>query len=172
VTKAISVLIAFYKGTLTQVGSSIGTPAYMAPEQAVGESVDHRADLYAWGVVAYELLAGQHPFAGKSGTSQLIAAHIAETPTPLAERAPEIPRDVAALVMRCLAKDPLQRPVNAHAVLERLSTNTTPDAVQIDRSPTRPLRLRFGVPVLAAADRRYRLVGHTRASTGTVGRHE
>jgi serine/threonine-protein kinase len=122
----------------------------MAPEQAVGESVDHRADLYAWGVVAYELLAGQHPFAGKSGTSQLIAAHIAETLTPLAVRAPEVPRDVAALVMQCLAKDPLQRPVNAHAVLERLSTNTTPDAVQIDRSPTRPLRLRFGVPVLAA----------------------
>ncbi len=51
-------------GTLTQVGSSIGTPAYMAPEQAVGESIDHRADLYAWGVVAYELLSGAHPFAG------------------------------------------------------------------------------------------------------------
>jgi len=53
-------------GTLTQAGSSIGTPAYMAPEQAAGDVVDHRADLYAWGVVAYELLSGAHPFAGKS----------------------------------------------------------------------------------------------------------
>jgi eukaryotic-like serine/threonine-protein kinase len=67
-------------GTLTQAGSSIGTPAYMAPEQAVGDAVDHRADLYAWGVVAYELLSGAHPFAGKTGASQLIAAHLTETP--------------------------------------------------------------------------------------------
>ena len=52
--------------TLTEAGISLGTPAYMAPEQAVGDAVDHRADLYAWGVMAYELLAGEHPFAGKT----------------------------------------------------------------------------------------------------------
>ncbi len=115
-------------GTLTQAGSSIGTPAYMAPEQAVGDAVDHRADLYAWGVVAYELLSGAHPFAGKTGASQLIAAHLTETPPSLAARAPEVPREVAALVMQCLAKNPIERPAAANALLERLATVATPSA--------------------------------------------
>ena len=115
-------------GTLTQAGSSIGTPAYMAPEQAVGEAVDHRADLYAWGVVAYELLSGAHPFAGKTGASQLIAAHLTETPPSLAARAPEVPREVAALVMQCLAKNPIERPAAANTLLERLATVATPSA--------------------------------------------
>ena len=113
-------------GTLTQVGSSIGTPAYMAPEQAVGEAIDARADLYAWGVVAYELLAGVHPFAGKSGASQLIAAHIAEVPQSLVARAPAVPHEVAALVMQCLAKNPVERPSGANALLERLASASTP----------------------------------------------
>jgi serine/threonine-protein kinase len=120
--------LAASDGTLTQVGSSVGTPAYMAPEQAVGESIDARADLYAWGVVAYELLAGTHPFAGKSGASQLIAAHIAEVPQPLLMRAPTVPREVAALVMRCLAKDPNERPSGANALLEQLATASTSSA--------------------------------------------
>ena len=68
-------------GTLTSIGTSIGTPAYMAPEQAAGDHVDHRADLYAWGVVAYELLAGRHPFAERKTAQQLVAAHIAEHPS-------------------------------------------------------------------------------------------
>ncbi len=111
-----------------QVGSSIGTPAYMAPEQAVGESVSFRADLYSWGVVAYELLAGAHPFAGKTGTSQLIAAHIAEQPRRLSERNTEIPRDVADLVMQTLAKNPVERPESASVLLTRLNTVITPSA--------------------------------------------
>ncbi len=115
-------------GTLTQAGSSIGTPAYMAPEQAVGEAVDHRADIYAWGVVAYELLSGAHPFAGKSGASQLIAAHLAEMPVSLELRAPELPREVATLVMQCLAKKPSERPAAANILLERLAAVTTPSA--------------------------------------------
>ena len=115
-------------GTLTQVGSSIGTPAYMAPEQAVGESVSNRADLYSWGVVAYELLAGAHPFVGKTGTSQLIAAHIAEMPRPLSESNVEIPRDVADLVMQSLAKNPADRPESAGVLLTRLNTVVTPSA--------------------------------------------
>ncbi len=141
-------------GTLTQVGSSIGTPAYMAPEQAVGESIDHRADLYAWGVVAYELLSGAHPFAGKSGTSQLIAAHIAETPVSLATRNAEIPRDVVALVMQCLEKNPAQRPENASALLTRLSNTVTPSA-DVAAADTRASRmslrswLTFAVPAVA-----------------------
>jgi Tol biopolymer transport system component/tRNA A-37 threonylcarbamoyl transferase component Bud32 len=118
-------------GTLTQMGSSIGTPAYMAPEQAVGESVTTAADIYSWGVVAYELLAGVHPFAGRTGTSQLIAAHIAETPRPLSERNAEIPRDVADLVMQTLAKNPADRPESASVLLTRLNTVVTPSAERI-----------------------------------------
>ena len=63
IAKALSAArTASADATLTQRGTSLGTPAYMAPEQAVGGDVDTRADLYAWGVLAYELLAGQHPF--------------------------------------------------------------------------------------------------------------
>src|SRR5687768_14935356 len=88
--------------TLTRVGTSLGTPAYMAPEQAAGDpDVDARADVYAWGVVAYELLAGVPPFAGRA-PHQLIAAHIGEPPPPLTVGAPERPVTLAALVMRCL----------------------------------------------------------------------
>ena len=139
-------------GTLTQVGSSIGTPAYMAPEQAVGEQIDHRADLYAWGVVAYELLSGAHPFAGKTGTSQLIAAHIAETPRTLGDVAPNVPRDVAALVMQCLEKNPAQRPPHAAAVLERLSSISTLSTESApDRSRRTPRARWFKIAVPAAA---------------------
>jgi serine/threonine-protein kinase len=87
---------------LTQLGTSIGTPAYMAPEQAAGDEVDHRADLDAWGVAAYELLAGRHPFAGRTTAQQLIAAHIAEAPVPLGTTAPHVPAPLAALVTRRL----------------------------------------------------------------------
>jgi serine/threonine-protein kinase len=107
--------------TLTQAGNSIGTPAYMAPEQAVGAPVDHRADLYAWGIVAYELLSGKHPFSHRSGSQQLIAAHIAERPAPLSGRAPTVPRAVADLVMQCLEKDPAQRPASADVLAAGLS---------------------------------------------------
>ena len=70
-------------GTLTQVGTSIGTPAYMAPEQAAGDpATDHRADLYALGCVAYEMLAGAAPFAGRP-VHQLFAAHMNDVPAPL-----------------------------------------------------------------------------------------
>jgi eukaryotic-like serine/threonine-protein kinase len=113
-------------GQLTQSGTSVGTPAYMAPEQAVGEQIDHRADLYAWGVVAYELLSGAHPFAGKTGASQLIAAHIAEVPRDLTGGTRHIARDVSALVMQCLAKNPADRPANASDLLTRLSVIATP----------------------------------------------
>jgi len=113
-------------GTLTSVGTSLGTPAYMAPEQAVGSAVDARADLYAWGVMAYELLTGAHPFAGRATAQQLVAAHIAETPAPIASRLPSIPAPLADAVMRCLEKDPAQRPASAAELLAALDTASTP----------------------------------------------
>src|SRR5205085_2087876 len=98
---------------LTQMGTSLGTPAYIAPEQAAGEDVDHRADLYAWGLVAYELLAGAHPFAHRTSAQQLLRAQIAEAPEPLDQRNKEIPSQLAQLVMQALAKEPGARPQSA-----------------------------------------------------------
>ena len=106
---------------LTGVGMSIGTPAYIAPEQALGDAAtDHRADLYSWGVVAYELLAGAHPFASRTTPQALIAAHIAEVPEPLAVVCPGLPSGLASLVMRTLEKSPDKRPASANEVLAAL----------------------------------------------------
>ena len=113
---------------LTQFGVSVGTPAYMAPEQAAGElDVDQRADLYAWGVVAYELLAGQHPFAGKRTAQAFIVAHSIESPPPLGTARPDLPLSLAAIVMRCLAKAPGDRPATARELIDALGdlTSTT-----------------------------------------------
>lgn len=113
---------------LTQAGTSLGTPAYMAPEQALGEDVDPRADLYAWGVIAYELLAGAHPFAKHVTAQRLVAAHLSELPAPLVSARGDVPADVAALVMQCLAKEPTERPADAAELVARLSAAVTPGA--------------------------------------------
>ncbi len=112
-------------GTVTQVGTSLGTPAYMSPEQGAGDDLDHRADLYAWGVVAYELLAGAHPFAGKTTAQQLIAAHIAEAPAPLSSARHDLTAPLASIVMQCLAKDPADRPASASELLTTLEHAST-----------------------------------------------
>ncbi len=113
--------------TLSAVGSVIGTPAYMAPEQAAGDAgVDHRADVYAWGVLAYELTAGAHPFAQALTPQAMLAAHLSETPAPLSQRASELPPMFAALVMRCVEKNPARRPQSAREILDVLATVTTP----------------------------------------------
>ncbi|HEX9563744.1 MAG TPA: protein kinase [Gemmatimonadaceae bacterium] len=111
--------------TLTQVGQSIGTPAYMAPEQAAGDpSSDHRSDLYAFGCMAYEMLAGQPPFIEKS-PQQLLAAHMGREPEPLLSRRPDTPPALASLVMRCLEKDAADRPRSANEIARTLETVTS-----------------------------------------------
>jgi serine/threonine-protein kinase len=111
---------------MTAIGMALGTPAYMAPEQASADpSVDHRADLYAWGCLAYELLTGATPF-GTRTHSQLFAAHLTEPPPPLAPRAADCPPALAALVMRCLEKDPARRPQSARELLAALDAMVTP----------------------------------------------
>ena len=107
-------------GTLTVIGTSLGTPAYMAPEQAAGDEIDHRADIYAWGVLAYELLAGYHPFAGKTSAQQLMAAHIAEPVRGAPWGRLGVPRALGTLVMRCLEKVPTARPQSAEEILHAL----------------------------------------------------
>ncbi len=105
---------------LTQAGSSLGTPTYMAPEQAVADpSADHRVDLYAFGVMAYEMLTGQPPFHGRTPQA-LLTAHLVEAPVHLRERLPALPGPLADLVMQCLEKDPARRPATADEILSRL----------------------------------------------------
>ncbi len=96
---------------LTQVGSVMGTPAYLAPEQAAGEAIDGRTDIYALGALAYFLLTGQPPFAGKTAV-KLFAAHLHETPEPPSRLRPDIPPDLEAIVLQCLAKKPDERFAN------------------------------------------------------------
>ena len=106
--------------SLTRMGTSLGSPAYMAPEQGAGDpDTDHRADIYALGATAYELLTGAPPF-GKRSAHALLVAHLAEAPPPLAERRPDVPAALAALVMRCLAKDPADRLQSATELLAAL----------------------------------------------------
>ena len=106
--------------TITQFGSALGTPAYMAPEQVAADpNVDHRADIYAFGCLAYELVAGESPFAGRS-TQQLLAAHLGERPIPLSEKAPDCAPAITALVMQCLEKDAGARPQSARELLTSL----------------------------------------------------
>jgi tetratricopeptide (TPR) repeat protein len=106
--------------TLTQAGMSPGTPAYMAPEQARGNvEVDHRADIYALGVVAYEALTGTHPFGARTRQA-MVAAHASETPAPLVLRRPDVPPALAALVMQTLEKDPSARPQSAAEIVATL----------------------------------------------------
>ena len=108
--------------TLTQVGMAIGTPAYMAPEQAAGDPrLDHRADIYSFGAMAYEVLAGQQVFGGLAPARQLVA-HLSETPRDVRELRADIPPVLAALVMQCLSKEPEKRPSDASTIARACST--------------------------------------------------
>ena len=90
---------------------------YSSPEQAHGVSADARSDVYAWGVIAYELLGGRHPFAGRSTPRQMMAAHSDEEPQPLSTGPSSVPGVVTRLVMRSLSKDPSKRPESAREIL-------------------------------------------------------
>ena len=131
IAKAISAARTSAPGaTLTQIGTSIGTPAYMAPEQAAGDpDIDHRADIYALGAMAYELLAGRPVFADRT-PQRMLAAHMSETPKPIAELRPDTPALLADLVMRCLAKDSNDRPQAATEIARLLDTITSGSGMQ------------------------------------------
>ena len=96
------------QGPLTGSGVRVGTPGYMAPEQLLGAEADARSDIFAFGVLVYELLAGAHPFS-RSSTSGTMAAVLRETPAPLTQYSAELPPTAQATVDRLLAKDPRHR---------------------------------------------------------------
>ncbi len=116
--------------TVAETTAIIGTASYFSPEQAKGESVDARADLYSTGVVLYELLTGRPPFRGESPVA-VAYQHVSETPVPPSEVSSDIPRAIDAVVLRALAKDPFQRYQDAAQFREAL------DAATDGRSPSK-----------------------------------
>ena len=130
IAKALSASRTESNGTtLTQLGTSIGTPAYMAPEQAAGDpDVDHRADIYAFGCMAFELLSGRPPFHGRT-PARTLGAHMGEAPPNIAELRPDAPAALCELVMRCLAKDADARPQSAAEIIATLNGVTSGGAL-------------------------------------------
>ena len=111
---------------LTSMGITLGTPAYMAPEQGAADpGMDHRVDLYAFGVMAYEMLTGEPPFTGPSPQA-VLGAHIAGLPRPIGASRPGIPPLLAHLIMKCLEKRPADRPQSADEVIGTLDMLSTP----------------------------------------------
>ena len=124
---------------MTTEGVALGTPAYMAPEQAMADPhMDHRADIYALGVVAYELLTGHTPFTGLSAQAMLAAQATRPAP-PITEARESVPPALAALIMRCLEKHPADRSSSAEELLQQLETMATPSG---GTEPTRALTVR------------------------------
>ncbi|MFJ8233077.1 protein kinase [Streptomyces sp. NPDC094448] len=105
---------------LTHTGSPIGSPAYMAPEQAMGGAVGPYTDLYALGVLMHELLSGNVPFAGSTALG-VLHRHLYEPPLPVRRVRPDIPEPLEQLVLRLLAKDPQHRPSGAQEVYAALA---------------------------------------------------
>jgi serine/threonine-protein kinase len=146
-----------HPSVLTQVGASLGTPAYMAPEQAAGDpDTDHRADLYALGIVGYEMLVGTTPFHGRN-PQQLLAAQLTEQPPPIATRRYDVPEALATLIGKLLEKDPNGRPRSASEVARALEdpavVSGTFHAPTVPK-PAKPRRVVWalaGAGILAAA---------------------
>ena len=97
----------------------VGTPLYMAPEQLSGAAVDVRVDVYALGLIIFEMMTGALPFAGETPIAAALARLTQPAPDPRATR-PNLPAQLAELVLQCLAPDPAHRPASATAVAERL----------------------------------------------------
>jgi serine/threonine-protein kinase len=116
---------------ITQVGMSLGTPTYVAPEQAAGDpALDHRADLYALGVVAYEMITGHPPFASRS-PQVVIQAHAQKTPEAISAKRPDVPEALAKIVTQCLAKRAADRPHSGRDIVRALN----PDASRYTPAP-------------------------------------
>ncbi|MBA2290898.1 MAG: PD40 domain-containing protein [Gemmatimonadales bacterium] len=141
---------------LTSIGVALGTPSYMAPEQATADpQMDGRVDIYALGVLAYEMLSGQPPFHGLN-PQQTLAAHVTQAPTPLGQRRPGLSPMLEQVVMRCLEKRPADRFQTADdlvTALEPLTTpsgGTTPHATVPYQAAVQAPRSRRGLLIAAA----------------------
>ena len=136
VAKAVSE--ATGRNAITTLGVAIGTPTYMSPEQAAADPhIDHRSDIYAVGVMAYELLAGRPPFVGAT-PQQVLASHVTEAPDPVSKRRPGIAPALEQAVMKCLAKRPADRWQTAAQLLSQLEVLATPSG-GVTPTQTRPV---------------------------------
>jgi serine/threonine protein kinase/tetratricopeptide (TPR) repeat protein len=153
VAKALSE--ATGESSVTSTGIALGTPAYMSPEQATADPhVDHRADIYAVGALAYEMLTGRPPFSGNSAQA-VLAAQVTQIPDPVTRHRSSIPPALSALVMRCLEKRPADRFQSADELLHLLENMATPSAGTVPTeakpavsSPPRSTHQRYGAAYL------------------------
>jgi hypothetical protein len=136
VAKAVSE--ATGRQQLTTAGVALGTPSYMAPEQAAADpNLDHRVDIYAVGAMAYELLTGRPPFTGMT-SQQILAAHVTQAPDPVSRHRPTCPPALEAVIMRCLAKRAADRFQTAEELLQNLEPLATPSG-GMTPTQTRPV---------------------------------
>jgi serine/threonine protein kinase len=117
---------------LTRVGSILGTPVYMSPEQCRSEALDARSDIYSLGVIAYQMLAGEPPFTGQA--FELMRLHMEAPPPPLKEKRKKIPKRMAAIVMSALAKSPADRPASAAGFASALHATSEGTGALLRRS--------------------------------------
>jgi serine/threonine protein kinase len=140
-------LMETHAASLTAEGSIVGTLPYMSPEQVEGHDADARSDIFAFGVVLYELIAGTRPFTGKT-QANLVASILKEEPRPLFEMQLRTPRGLAEVVRTCLEKDPEKRWQSARDVRHALRLMAAQPASSI---PSRSVRVWQGLAVLMAA---------------------
>jgi len=156
-------------GSITHAGTAIGTPAYMAPEQALGDpSMDHRADIYAFGCLAYEVFAGATPFAGTTA-HEIISAQLSERPKALTGQRPDVPQALARVIDRCLEKNPSARPSTAAELLDVLGTtpSTKEPAVGLRRPVGRVVAAVVGLALLVLGGR-YAVAAFNRGGPVTI----
>jgi tetratricopeptide (TPR) repeat protein len=141
---------------LTVAGVAIGTPAYMSPEQTLGDPIDARSDLFSFGVVLFQMLAGALPFQGTTSLS-LVRQIVHDPPQPLRVLAPDVPEGLVSIVERCLAKHPADRYASAAAVSDDLRRVVIPSPAGAPAGEADPTRMapgsRAGTPRRAAVPR-------------------
>jgi len=136
--------------SLTEVGSTIGTIAYMSPEQALGKFLDARTDLFSFGIVLYEMATGRAPFRGDT-TGMLLLSIVQETPEPLRQINPDLPVGLQQIINKCLQKDREQRYQTASELrddLQRLRRSSGSEKVELtgvaDRTPSASTKWNVG----------------------------
>jgi tetratricopeptide (TPR) repeat protein/tRNA A-37 threonylcarbamoyl transferase component Bud32 len=173
VAKAVSEATGRQK--LTTEGIALGTPAYMAPEQAAADPhIDHRADIYAVGAVAYELLTGRPPFSGTT-QQEILAAHVTQAPEPLTKYRASVPPALEQLVLKCLEKRAADRWQSAEELIPQLEALATPSG-GLTPTDTLPIEVRrrgpkrawvFGAAILVALVVMFALASRFRTPAGT-----